>query len=187
MENKKIAVKGIVTRRLYDKEGNPTKMFRENKFWEFLNSVFNLDIKVPFITGNWTLDPVVHNDLTPAGFAAVASLIIGGSVDAFKYLALGTGTATASGLETEITSSGGERAEGVTSLEEIDEEDDTAQVVHEWTFTGDLAITEEGLFNGSSSGSPGTMLAYRNFSAINVENGMKLEITHQVQVKEESE
>ena len=179
------SVRGIVTRKLYDKDGNSVKMFRENKLWEFLRSVFKLDVKIPFITGNWTTDPIVQNDLTPAGFAAVASLIIGGSVDAFEYLALGTGTATNAGLESEITGSGGARAQGVTSLEDIDETNDTAQVVHEWTFSGDLAITEEGLFNGSTSGSPGTMLAFRNFSAINVENGMKLEITHQVQVKEE--
>ncbi len=185
--NHKFGVRGIVTRKLYDKEGNPVKMFRENRFWEFLRNNFNLDIKVPFLTGTWTTEPIVHNDLTPAGFAAVASLIIGGTVPSFKYLALGTGTATSAGLESEITTSGGARAEATVTTEEIDEDDDTAQALYEWTCGGDLAITEEGWFNGSTSGSPGTMLAFRNFSTINVENGMKLEITHQVQVKEDSE
>jgi len=182
----KFAVRGIVTRRLYDEDGNPKKMFRENKFWEFLSSAFKLDLKIPFITGVWTTEPIVHNDITPAGLAAVAGMIIGNAVDEFKYLALGTGTATASGLDAEITTSGGERAPGTLSLETLDETDDTAQIVNEWTFSGDLTITEEGLFNGATAGSPGTMLAYRNFSAIGVENGNKLEITHQIQAKVES-
>ena len=63
MENKKVVVHGIVMRRLYDKDGNPVKMFQENKVWEFFNNLFHLDLKIPFITGRWTLEPIVHNDI----------------------------------------------------------------------------------------------------------------------------
>lgn len=186
MEDKKVAVHGIVTRRLYDKDGNPIKMFQENKFWDFLNGLFKLDIKVPFITGRWTLEPIVHNDITNTGLSRIAGLIVGeqvaaADIDPFTYLAIGTGTATASGLGAEITTGGGERAAGEISTVTTTTTDDTAQIVEEWTFTASFAITEEGWLNAASDGD---LLAFRNFSAVNVESGNKFEVTHQIVVAE---
>lgn len=186
MEDKKITVHGIVTRRLYDKDGNPVKMFQENKFWDFLNGLFKLDIKIPFITGKWTLEPVVYNDITNVGLSRIAGLIVGElvggvAINPFTYLAIGTGTATSAGLESEIATGGGARAAGEISTITTSVTDDTAQIVNEWTFTSPFAITEEGWFNAASSGD---LLAFRNFSAVNVESGNKFEVTHQIVVAE---
>jgi hypothetical protein len=186
MEEKKIGVHGIVTRRLYDKDGNPVKMFQENKFWDFLNGLFNWDIKIPFVTGKWTAEPIVCNDITDTGLSRIAGLIVGeqvgeADIEPFTYLAIGTGTATASGLGSEIDSGGGERAAGEISTVTTATTDDTAQIVEEWEFTSSFAITEEGWFNDASAGD---LLAFRNFSAVNVENGNKFEVTHQIVVAE---
>jgi hypothetical protein len=41
-----IAVRGIVTRRLFDANGKPKKMFKENAIWELIKETFNLDLKI---------------------------------------------------------------------------------------------------------------------------------------------
>ena len=174
-----IAVRGIVTRRLFDASGKPKKMFKENAIWELIKETFNLDLKIPLITGYWTTKPIVHNTITAAGLAKVAGMIIGVATDPFLYLGIGTGTSTASGLTTEITTGGGERALGTESQVTTTEADDTAQVIHEWTFSDTFAITEEALYNAAVAGD---VLAYRNFSAVNVESGNKFEVTHQIVV-----
>lgn len=187
MENKTCSVRGVVTRRLYDKEGNPIRMFQENKFWEILKGIFNLDIKIPFITGNWTVEPIVHNTITNTGLSRIAGLIVGALVletpiNPFTYLAIGEGTASSSGLGDEITTGGGARATGVISTTTTSVADDTAQIVKEWEFSAPFAITEEGWFNAASTGD---LLAFRNFSAVNVESGNKFEVTHQIVVAED--
>jgi hypothetical protein len=189
MENKKVAIRGIVKRRLYDKDGNPVRMFQENRFWEFLNGAFKWDVKIPFITGRWTLDPIVHNDITNTGLARIAGLIVGAlvseaAIDPFTYLAIGISTATSSGLGSEITTGGGARAAGQISTVQTTIANDTAQIVKEWEFSDSFAITEEGWFNASSGGD---LLAFRNFSAVNVESGNKFEVTHQIVVAEDTE
>jgi len=187
MENtRKLKIQGIVTRRLYDKDGNPIKMFQENKLWDFLKRFFNLDIKIPFITGRWTFEPVIKNNITNVGLSRIASLIIGeqiggAAINPFTYLAIGTGTASETGLGAEITTGGGARASATVSTVTTWVTGDTAQAVHEWTFTDDFVITEEGWFNALSGGD---QLAFRNFSAVSVESGNKFEVTHQIVVAE---
>jgi hypothetical protein len=56
---------------------------------------------------------------------------------------------------------------------------DTAQFVTTFTFTGALAITEEGIFQ---VGSGSIMLASQSFSTVNVADGDSLQITHKVKV-----
>lgn len=175
-----VSLQGIVTRRLYDKNGNPLKMFRENKLWKSIKKLFNLDLKIPYITGIWTTEAIRSNTIVPASLANVAGLLVGTETDPFIYLGLGIGTATASGLASEIVTGGGEIAEATASLVTTTETNDTAQLVYEWTFSDSFAITEEGIFNASSGGD---MLAYQNFSAVNVESGNKFEVTHQIVVQ----
>jgi hypothetical protein len=175
----KIGVRGIVTRRLLDKDGNPLPLFRENFLWDLLNKIFHWDIKIPFITGRWTLKPIVKNTITTTGLAKVAGLIVGEVTDPFIYLALGIGTATNAGLGSEIVDGGLERAEATVSQVTTTETNDTGQLVYEWTATGSYAITEEAIYDAAAAGN---CLAYRNFSAVNVESGNKFEITHQVVV-----
>lgn len=121
----------------------------------------------------------VSNLVVNAGWAGVASRINGsGAEAAFTYIALGVGTTAAAAgnttLESEVVTVGGERAAATASRVTTDVTDDTAQLVHTFTFTGSLVITESGVFNAASAG---TMLARQVFSAINVASGDSLQVT----------
>jgi len=131
---------------------------------------------------------LVNNVITNAGLAEVAGLINSdqaGSLTAFDYIAIGTGTTAASAsdtqLEAEIVGSGGERRGGadVTGTRVTTTvTNDTSQWVTTFSFTGSFAVTESGVFNQASGG---TMLSRQTFSAINVASGDSLQITWKVQ------
>jgi len=55
---------------------------------------------------------------------------------------------------------------------------DTTQLVYTWTFSGSFAITEEGVFDASSTGN---MPCYQSFTAINVVSSDQLTVTHKYQ------
>ncbi|MCK9288670.1 MAG: hypothetical protein M0P29_14025 [Sphaerochaetaceae bacterium] len=120
----------------------------------------------------------LKNLVVDAGKAQIAGLINGATSGTFDQLAIGTGTtapaATDTELETEITDGGGARATATTSRVTTDVSNDTAQWVHQWTFTGTKAVTESGIFDATEAGN---MLARQTFSVINVQSGDKLEIT----------
>lgn len=125
----------------------------------------------------------IKNLVVDAGKAEVAGLINGVTSKPFDKLAIGTGTtapaATDTELEAEISDSGGERATATTSRVTTDVANDTAQWVHQWTFSGSKAVTESGILNATDTG---TLLARQTFSVINVQSGDKLEITWKVDV-----
>jgi len=123
-----------------------------------------------------------HNLVVNAGKAGVASRINGsGAEAAFIYVGIGTGTTAASatdtGLQTPITTGGGERAAATPSRVTVNVTNDTAQLQLTYNFTLSFAVTESGVFNEIGPGNPGTMLARRVFSAINVANGDSLQVT----------
>lgn len=125
---------------------------------------------------------IVHNLITNAGKAGVASRINGaGSEAAFTYLAVGTGTTAASAsdtaLQTELASSGLSRVNATASRVTTSVTNDTAQLLTTFTVTGTQAVTEAGILNASSSG---TLLSRQVFSAINVVNGDSLQLTYKV-------
>lgn len=125
----------------------------------------------------------VKNLVVSAGKAGVASRINGaGSEAVFDYIAIGTGTSSAAAgnttLETEITTNGGQRAQGTASRITTSVTNDTAQVQKTFTFTGSFAVTEAGLLNAASSG---VLLARQVFSAVNVVSGDSLQITWKIQ------
>jgi hypothetical protein len=92
-------------------------------------------------------------------------------------MGIGTGTPTATALQSEISSGGGSRAAVTPASATTTATDDTIRSVKTFTFTGSFAITEEGLFNAASSG---TMPCSRSFSVINVSSGDSLQITHDI-------
>lgn len=115
----------------------------------------------------------VPNLIVNSGKAAMAGLLlVDVAVDAFDWIALGTGsTAPAAGntaLESEITTNGGARINATGTRVTTDVTNDTSQLEAEFTFTGDLAITESGVFN---AGSGGVMLCRQIRPVINVEDG----------------
>jgi hypothetical protein len=130
----------------------------------------------------------VKNIVTAAGKAVVAGLINDSdSQDAFTALALGIGSAAATtadtGLGSEITSGGFERAEATVSRVTTDDADDTSQLVHEFTSTSSgatVAVTECGAFNAMGTGV--TMLGRQVFAAVNMAEGDKLEVTYKFDV-----
>ena len=124
------------------------------------------------------------NVVVNTGLAQVAGLIVNLETDYFDYMAIGTGTteaqATDTALESEITTGGGARAAATITRITQDVTNDTAQFVHQWTFTDSFAITEAGIFNDPSAG---VMLSRKTFSAYNVVSGDELQITWRIQFK----
>jgi len=125
----------------------------------------------------------IKNTITDAGKAVIASLLspdVGGT--AFDYIALGTGTPGATALGAECTTNGGARRGGadvVGTLTTTTVSNDTMQFTTTFSFTGSLALTEEGIFNATQAG---TMLANQSFAVLNVANGDSLLINHKVKV-----
>lgn len=118
-----------------------------------------------------------------AGKAGVAGLINGVVTNFFDYIALGSGTTaenkTQTALVTEISTNGGSRALANLSRVTTTETDDTAQFVKTFSFTGNLAINECGVFDAAATGN---MLMRHKFSSTkNVENGDSLELTIKMQ------
>lgn len=172
-----VGVKGIVRMQLRDKDGNIKKLFQGNGIWEFLHKNLNLDLRVAGITGNWTEQEVVYNTITNAGLAVIAKRLGGVAVDPITHMAIGEGTPTATALQTEITTGGGERDAVTPASATTTVADDTIRCTNTFTFTDDFAITEEGLFNDDTAGN---MPASRSFSVINVSSGDSLQITHDI-------
>jgi len=133
--------------------------------------------------GKVKYDRTIPNQIQNAGLAEVSSLVLTdnpGTATAFDYIALGVGTGqavTATTLASEVVTVGGERTAGTGTQTTTTVTNDTAQLVVTWSFTGSLALTEAGIFNAASTGD---MLAYQNFSALNVTSGDSLEITWKV-------
>lgn len=109
---------------------------------------------------------------TNAGKAEIAGLIIGSGV-AFDSMALGTGTTSFAATSTQLNNEY-VRASATLTNTTTDTAGDTAQFVHEFTFTETLAITEVGIFNHASTGD---LLAGATFAAINVVNTDAIEMT----------
>lgn len=185
-----------------DAQGNVKQMFVENSLGKYLLETFRklavdpidengvvrsgvlnylaaYGLRIPFVTGRWVDSRQIHNLITDAGKAGVASRVNGsGGEAAFTYIAVGTGTTAANAadttLETEITDSGLARASATASLVTVDVTNDGARLVKTFSVTGTKAVTESGVLNASSSG---VLLARQVFSAVNVVNGDSLQVT----------
>lgn len=192
---------------LVDKDGNVKHIFTENTLGQFLlrqfrkiapnaidsdgkvrpglfNHLAAFGLQIPGLTGGYGQNRLISNLVTTAGKALVAGRINGsGSPAAATYIAVGTGTTAANvadtTLETEISDSGLERANGSVSLVTTDTTNDTAQITNTFTVTGSKAVTESGVLNAASTG---VLLARQVFSAINVVNGDSLQITWKLDV-----
>ncbi|MHB8544794.1 MAG: hypothetical protein ACYC9S_12470 [Leptospirales bacterium] len=163
--------------RLFDKLGNPKKMFKDNFLWKILKK-FNLDLQIPLITGYWTLSPIKRNTVTSLGKQVTAKQLNGVSTTPATALAIGTGTPSATALGVEATTNGGGRGAATCTNTTTTTTGDTAQWVKPWSFTGSLAITEEGIFDNVTSG--GNLVASQSFSVINAVSGDSLQVTHQL-------
>lgn len=119
------------------------------------------------------------------GFAAVAALIgsdTSGDTTAFDYIAIGTGTTATAATDvtletqTDIDAATGTR---VTTTQT----NDTLQLVYDaFTFTGNTAVTEVGVYNGSTGESTDCLLSRATFSAVNVTADDSLKVTVKYQI-----
>ncbi|HDP36816.1 MAG TPA: hypothetical protein ENN27_02945 [Candidatus Atribacteria bacterium] len=124
---------------------------------------------------------IIKNTITNVGIAEVIGLMIadvGGT--AFDYIAIGTGTPTATALGAEITTGGGARRGGadvVGTRITTTTTNDTGQLETTFTFTDSFAVTEEGVFNAATEG---TMIASQSFAVLNVASEDILKVTHKI-------
>jgi hypothetical protein len=120
------------------------------------------------------------NLVTNAGKTAIAQRIGGlGGVNAFTYIAIGSGTTaeavTDTALETEIVANGGERGVATVSLVTTDVTNDTLKLELLFTFTGSVAVSETGVLN---AGSGGVLLNHKVFPVKNMVSGDTLLVIH---------
>ena len=122
--------------------------------------------------------------ITNAGMAEVAGLIgtdTTGSCTAFDYIAIGTGTTAPAATDTALGTEQ-QRAAATGTQVTTTVTNDTLQLVKDaFSFSGDYAITEAGVFNDASAG---TMLSRTTFSAVNVTADDTLKVTIKIQVKQ---
>lgn len=149
-----------------------------------LNHLAAYGVRIPGITGSYTYALKGANLVTDAGKAGVASRINGaGSEAAFTYIGIGIGTTAAAAadtaLESEITTSGGQRTSATASRTTTDVTNDTARLIATFNFTGSFAVTEAGALNAASVG---VLLNRQVFSAVNVANGDSLQVTIDIDV-----
>jgi len=157
-------------------------MFSGNFLWGVAKKIFNVDLQIPVLFGSWTTKAIRANLVTTRGKQIVAQQINGGTTAPVTAIAIGVGAVAAAATDTalgsESTTSGAARGAATVSNQTTTTTLDTARWVKTFTFTGSLAITEEGLFDNNTTG--GNMLARQVFSAVNVVNTDTLQITHNV-------
>lgn len=176
-------ISGSLDIMIFDKDGNPRKIWQEFPIFHYLRKNFGFKIpKLLYITGYLTLKAHYSNIVTNSGKALIAGRINGvGSPVAPTYMAIGTGVTAASAsdttLQTELSGNGLSRASGTTSIVTTTVTNDTCQLIASWTSSSvsDVAVTEMGIFNAASSG---TMLVRNVFSAYNIRTNDTFQITH---------
>ena len=174
-----IGLKQNVEYVLRDKNGKIKSLWNEYDVIRKMRERFGWNLPRLPIFGYYSSSLKIHNLVTNAGAAGVASRINGsGSEAAFTYIAMGTGTTAAAvgntTLETELSTVGLSRAAATASRSTTDVTNDTAQLDKTFTITGTAAVTESGVLNASSGG---VLLARQVFSAINVVNTDTLAVT----------
>lgn len=169
---------GTTSFTVIDKNGNLKKLFHPNFLWKFVKKHFQLDLQIPLLFGMWSTKSIRLNTVTTVGKKASADQIGGTTTTPFTAIAIGVGTPSATALGSESTTNGGSRGAATVTNTTTTLTGDTEQWVKTFTFSGSLALTEEGIFNNNTSG--GIMLASQTFSTVNVVNTDTLQVTHQV-------
>jgi len=159
-------------------------MFADNFLWSIFNKLFGIDLRIPFVTGNWTNQAIKKNLVVTVGKQAVAQQLGGTTTSPMTAIAIGIGTTAAAAadttLESEITTNGGERGAASVTNQTTTTTGDTERWIKTFTFTGSFSVTEEGVLDNNTSG--GVLLARQVFAAVAIVSGDSLQITHSIQV-----
>jgi len=155
--NEKIRTREVTTEFvLRDKNGKIKPLWNETFVGRFLRQHYAILTRIPFVTGFYGPVLRTHNLITNVGHAAANGRMSNqGSYNPFVNLALGTGAlaagATDMALEIEATGNGSNRVAATASQVTTSVTNDTTQLVHTWNFTTSFAITEEGIFDGTTA------------------------------------
>lgn len=146
-----------------------------------LNFLSAYGLRIEGVTGVWAYSRKIHNGITNAGKAALASRCNGsGGEAAFTSIGIGTGTTAFAASQTALVtgvSGSGAGDSGVHALATASVTvsrvtttvtNDTAQLTGTIAISGTIAIAESGVFNADTNG---TMLCRQTFSAVNVVSG----------------
>lgn len=147
-------------------------MIGEEKMLEVAGLSGEFEVFLYDSSGNLKEYRKVKNITVNSGFSAVCDMMGQGGVEPFKYCAIGTATNAPDASDTSL---GGEIARVQGGYTKVS----NTVWQNEATFgagTGTGAITESGLFNGSSGG---TMLCRQTFAVINKGENDTLVITWQ--------
>lgn len=165
---------------ILDKAAKP--MFAGNFLWSLLKRFFNIDLAIAGLTGVWTIKAIKTNLVTTVGKGIIAGQVNGVTTAPVTAIAIGVGTTAANAadttLESESTTNGGARGAATCTRQTTTTTNDTSRWVKTFTFTGSLAVTEEGLLDNNTSG--GNLLARQVFAAVNVVDTDTLQITHNI-------
>ena len=119
---------------------------------------------------------VIGREYTVRGLTSTSAI-------AFKWVGIGTnagGEATTdTSLGSECVSLGGSRTSCIPTITTVTSNNDTAQFIVTFTFTGNLNVSESGVFNNSTFPS-GNILCRKTFAVIPCQNGDQLTITWKV-------
>jgi hypothetical protein len=140
---------------LRDRTGSIVPLWNETALGKFLRTRFNFTKRI-FGLGFYAPVLRTHNIITNVGHAGANGRMSNqGSYSPFVNLALGTGTlsvgATDMALFIEATGNGSNRVAATASQVTTSVTNDTTQLVHTWNFTTSFAITEEGIFDGTTA------------------------------------
>lgn len=173
-----IGVSGLIEISVKKDDGSQMLLWNENWLGKFLLHNLGIDVRLPFLTGNFGVK-LVKNLIVTTGKAGAATRLVANTANPFTYIALGTGsTSPVAGnttLETEITNSGLVREAGVVSYETTTTTNDTAVLTNTWEVTGSKALAEIGVLNATSTG---TLLGRQTFGVINMTSGMELTVKY---------
>lgn len=171
-------MKGWTELAFFDKDGNPKKLFHANFLWRIFKTLFNKDFQIPLLFGYWSYKALKFNTITSVGKKIAADQTGGTTTAPVTAIAIGVGTPSATALGSESTTNGGGRGAATVSNQTTTTTGDTERWIKTFTFSGSLALTEEGLFDNNTSG--GKMFASQSFSAVNVVNLDTFQVTHNV-------
>lgn len=119
----------------------------------------------------------IPNTITNGGLAQTAGLLNGVVTNFFEYIAIGTGTTAAAASQTALVAEA-TRSTAAASRITTTETNDTAQLLHTFSFVAGSAITESSIQDAATEG---TMLSRQTFNPINVSSGDTLAVTWKVQ------
>lgn len=165
---------GTLTSQIYDKNGVIKKQFQPNNLWYLLKQNLNLDVRIPFISGAYVDIFISRNSISNKGLDRITSLLGGLGGGAITHAALGTGTPATNALGAQVMSRGATTNSQVTTTITKD----TLRCVATFSIDANYDLTEEGLFDASTSGN---MIAYKSFPAVPVESGDTYILTHEIQ------